>query len=49
VKEGKYQIYCAQLCGNGHASMAGGMVVVESQTAYDKWLALKVGAATSFE
>jgi cytochrome c oxidase subunit II len=49
VKEGKYQIYCAQLCGNGHASMAGGMVVVESQTAYDKWLASKAGAATSFE
>lgn len=49
VKEGKYQIYCAQLCGNGHASMAAGRVVVESQAAYDKWLASKVGAATSFE
>ena len=49
VKEGKYQIYCAQLCGNGHASMAGGVLAVESQTAFDKWLASKVGAATSFE
>ena len=49
VKEGKYQIYCAQLCGNGHANMAGGVVVVQSQAAYDKWLASKIGAATSFE
>jgi len=49
VKEGKYQIYCAQLCGNGHANMAGGMFVVESQAAYNKWLASKNGAATSFE
>jgi cytochrome c oxidase subunit 2 len=49
VKEGKYQIYCAQLCGNGHANMAGGVVVVESQDAYDKWVASKAGAATSFE
>jgi cytochrome c oxidase subunit II len=48
-KEGKYQIYCAQLCGNGHASMSGGMLVVESQAAFDKWLASKAGAATSFE
>jgi cytochrome c oxidase subunit 2 len=49
VKEGKYQIYCAQLCGNGHANMAGGVLVAESQAAYDKWLVSKVGAATSFE
>ena len=49
VKEGRYQIHCAQLCGNGHASMAGGLLVVESQAAYDKWLASKIGAATSFE
>jgi cytochrome c oxidase subunit 2 len=49
VKEGRYQIQCAQLCGNGHASMAAGMLVVESQEAYDQWLASKSGAATSFE
>jgi cytochrome c oxidase subunit 2 len=49
VKEGRYQINCAQLCGNGHSSMSGGFVVVESQEAYDKWLASKSGAATSFE
>ncbi len=49
VKEGRYQIYCAQLCGNGHASMAGGYLVVESPEAFAKWLASKAGAATSFE
>lgn len=48
-KEGRFQIYCAQLCGNGHASMAGGFLVVESEEAYKKWMASKVGAATSFE
>ena len=31
TKEGRYQIYCAQLCGNGHAAMAGGFMVVESR------------------
>jgi cytochrome c oxidase subunit 2 len=49
TKEGRYQINCAQLCGNGHASMAGGFLIVESQEAFDKWLASKAGAATSFE
>jgi len=47
--EGRYQINCAQLCGNGHSSMSQGMLVVESQEAFDKWLASKAGAATSFE
>lgn len=49
VKEGRYQIYCAQLCGNGHAAMSGGRLIVESQEAYTKWLTSKIGAATSFE
>jgi cytochrome c oxidase subunit 2 len=49
VKEGRYQIYCAQLCGSGHASMAGGFLVVDSPEAYTKWMASKVGAVTSFE
>ncbi len=49
VKEGRYQINCAQLCGNGHSGMAGGFIVVESQEAFDKWLKSKAGAATSFE
>jgi cytochrome c oxidase subunit 2 len=47
--EGRYQINCAQLCGNGHSSMAQGFLVVESPEAYEKWLASKAGAATTFE
>jgi len=46
---GRYQINCAQLCGFGHYSMSGGYLVVESQAAFDKWLASKAGAATSFD
>lgn len=49
TKEGIYQINCAQLCGNGHSAMANGRLIVESQEAFDKWLASKSGAATSFE
>lgn len=49
VKEGRFRIFCAQLCGNGHASMAQGLLVVESQESFNKWLASKAGAATSFE
>jgi cytochrome c oxidase subunit II len=46
---GRYQINCAQLCGNGHAAMTGGFLVVQTQADYDKWLNSKSGAATSFE
>jgi len=52
TKPGRYQISCAQLCGLGHASMANGFLVVESQADYDKWLATKAPAApgaNSFE
>lgn len=49
TQEGRFQINCAQLCGNSHSQMSVGMLVVESQEAYDKWLASKAGAATSFE
>lgn len=49
TKTGRYQINCAQLCGNGHSSMSAGFLVVESQEDYDKWLTSKSGAATSFE
>jgi cytochrome c oxidase subunit 2 len=51
-KIGRYQIECAQLCGGGHSSMAGGFVTVESQADYDKWLKSKSGTSvspTSFE
>jgi cytochrome c oxidase subunit 2 len=49
TKVGHYQINCAQLCGNGHSGMSGGLLVVESQADFDKWVASKAGAATSFE
>ena len=50
-KIGRYQIECAQLCGNGHAAMAGGFVVVQSQADFDAWLKSKSGSAApaSFE
>ena len=51
TKIGRYQIECAQLCGNGHAAMAGGFLVVQSQADFDAWLKSKSGAAApaSFE
>jgi cytochrome c oxidase subunit 2 len=51
TKEGRYQIECAQLCGNGHAAMAGGFIVVQSQAGFDAWLKSKSGTSTpqSFE
>jgi cytochrome c oxidase subunit II len=49
VEQGRFQINCAQLCGNGHSSMSQGYLVVESQEAFDQWLASRAGAATSFE
>ena len=48
-KIGRFQIVCAQLCGGGHASMAGGFVVVDSPEDYAKWFKSKIGANTSFE
>jgi cytochrome c oxidase subunit 2 len=49
TQEGRYQINCAQLCGNGHSGMSSGFLVVESQAAFDKWLASKTGGATQLE
>jgi cytochrome c oxidase subunit 2 len=50
TKIGRYQVNCAQLCGAGHAGMAGGFVVVESQADYDKWIKSKSPVApVSFE
>ncbi len=46
---GKYQINCAQLCGNGHSAMSSGYLIVESQEDFDKWLKSKSGGTTSFE
>ena len=49
TQPGRYQINCAQLCGNGHSGMSVGFIVVESQEDFDKWLAAKSGGPTSFE
>jgi cytochrome c oxidase subunit 2 len=49
TREGRFQINCAQLCGNSHSAMTQGFLVVESQAAFDKFLASKVGTAASFE
>jgi cytochrome c oxidase subunit 2 len=51
VKLGRYQIECAQLCGNGHAAMTGGFLVVQSQADFDAWIKSKSAAAApaSFE
>lgn len=52
TKVGKFNITCAQLCGNGHASM-NAMFVVDAPEDFDKWLAEKTtsaaGGAPSFE
>ncbi|PAW81154.1 MAG: hypothetical protein B9S33_17150 [Pedosphaera sp. Tous-C6FEB] len=44
TKVGKFNITCAQLCGNGHASMSA-LFVVDSPEEYDKWFAEKTSAA----
>jgi len=48
-KVGTFQIFCAQLCGGGHAQMAGGRFIVESQEDYNKWIAAKAGTTLNFE
>ncbi len=37
IKEGTYEIACAQLCGNGHHTMKG-ILTVESEEKFNKWL-----------
>lgn len=52
TKVGRYQINCAQLCGQGHASMAAGYLVVQTQEDFDKWIASQTPTGTgggSFE
>jgi cytochrome c oxidase subunit II len=52
LKIGKYNINCAQLCGNGHYAMKGSIQVV-SQADYDKFVADKskagAGAGGGYE
>ena len=43
-----YQIFCAQLCGNGHSNMKGVFKVVSADE-YAKWLKSKSGGTASFE
>jgi cytochrome c oxidase subunit 2 len=54
TREGKYAITCAQLCGNGHATMIGWLTVMDNRPqraadgtilapgAFDQWLASHV-------
>ena len=46
VKEGKYMVSCAQLCGVSHYGMFATLEVV-SQAEYDKWLADQSAKAKS--
>lgn len=45
TKVGRYQINCAQLCGQGHANMSRGMLIVETQEDFNKWLASQTPAS----
>ena len=52
TKTGRYQINCAQLCGNAHSQMSSGILVVESQKDFDDWMEKKsktAGPAQSLE
>lgn len=40
VKEGNYEVSCAQLCGNNHYSMRA-LMVIESESKFEAWLAEK--------
>lgn len=44
---GKYQINCAQLCGNAHSAMSAGTLVVESQAEFDKWITERASSGSA--
>jgi len=48
---GRYQVECAQLCGNAHAAMSGGFILVQTQQEFDDWIKSKsaAGAPQIFE
>lgn len=48
TKTGKYEIACAQLCGNGHYKMIGYMTV-ENEEDFDKWIADQSKASSESE
>ena len=41
TRAGDYEIVCSQLCGLGHFRMRG-FVTVQTQAAYDQWMAMQV-------
>jgi len=43
TEPGEYRLYCAELCGSGHARMDG-TVAVRNQSAYRTWLDRQAGA-----
>jgi cytochrome c oxidase subunit II len=51
TKLGRYQVECAQLCGNAHAAMSGGFILVQTQQEFDDWIKSKsnAGPPPSFE
>ena len=48
VKEGTYEIACAQLCGNNHYSMRA-ILYLESQAQYEAWLEEKSQPPEEFD
>lgn len=46
IKQGKFEIACSALCGNGHYKMRGNLTV-ESKEDFDKWLAEQAAEASS--
>lgn len=43
---GVYKVRCSELCGSGHATMEG-LVVVSEQANYEKWIAQQIAAAAA--
>lgn len=46
TQTGEYRLYCAELCGRGHARMDG-TVVVLNQSAYDEWESSRAGGSNA--
>ncbi len=49
LKEGRYQINCAQLCGAGHSTMTQGFLEVQSQEDFQAWVAEKAAGESGEE
>ena len=46
TETGEYRLYCAELCGTGHARM-NGVVDVRNESAYRTWLERQGGSASA--